>query len=114
MISLANRSASFTSILLFALSKTQLMAVLLLNLIAIGIGIGSDLPPPARPLSCRILISGARESKTAVKYFIGESGSRLIGPALGSNACPGLVDLFWGGGAVRSVSRTSETTWNSN
>lgn len=111
MISLATLSANFTSVLLSALPKTHLIAVLLLNLIPTGTGIGNVIPPPAMPFCCLILTSGATESNTAVKYCIGLRGSRLRGPELGSRACPGLVDLLWGGGAVRRVSRISATVY---
>jgi hypothetical protein len=109
IISLETLSASFASVLLSAVSRTHLIAALRLNATRIGIGIGKDRPPPAIPFCCLILTSGATESKTAVKYCMGDRGRRLSGPALGSNACSGLVDLFCGGGAVRSVSRISAT-----
>ncbi len=94
IISLATLSASLTSFLLSAPSMIHLIAVLLLILTPMGSGIGNDFPPPAIPFCCLILMSGATESNTAVRYCMGERGRRLRGPALGSNVCPGFDDLL--------------------
>ncbi len=101
MISLATRSASLDSFLLSAAARIHCIAVRLLCFTPIGTGIGREAPPPMTPRCWRILTSGATESITVVRYWIGERGRR------GGGVLPrrGRVGVGWGGEAVRRVSR---------
>ena len=118
--SLATRSANLASLLFSQASRIHCMAALRLCRTPRGTGIGTEVPPPAIPFCCRILISGATESMMAVRYLTGDRGN--TGAFGTGNSSPGVVGLeiavsrgyrgfICGGGFVRKVSRIMDTFW---